>query len=104
MALASSVDPDETPHDAVSHQGLRCLLKGFSVSRRGSPLRCQMSRHMLHSISHDTKARKRSAYLEARIPYLMGKLMELLFHNLLSLAIAAVAVAILIRTSGILKR
>ena len=30
-ALANSVDPDETPHDAASHQGLRCLLKGISV-------------------------------------------------------------------------
>ena len=30
-ALANSVDPDETPHDAASHQGLRCLLKGMSV-------------------------------------------------------------------------
>ncbi|KAH3824015.1 hypothetical protein DPMN_125843, partial [Dreissena polymorpha] len=29
-ALANSVDPDETPHDAASHQGLRCLLKGIS--------------------------------------------------------------------------
>ncbi|KAH3770496.1 hypothetical protein DPMN_171783, partial [Dreissena polymorpha] len=29
-ALANSVDPDETQHDAVSHQGLRCLLKGIS--------------------------------------------------------------------------
>ena len=30
-ALANSVDPDETPHDAASHQGLRCLLKGISM-------------------------------------------------------------------------
>ncbi len=30
-ALANSVDPDETPHNAASHQGLRCLLKGISV-------------------------------------------------------------------------
>jgi hypothetical protein len=29
--LANSVNPDETPHDAASHQGLRCLLKGLSV-------------------------------------------------------------------------
>ena len=29
--MANSVDPDETPHDAASHQGLRCLLKGISV-------------------------------------------------------------------------
>jgi hypothetical protein len=29
--LANSVDPDETPHDAASHQGVRCLLKGISV-------------------------------------------------------------------------
>jgi len=29
--LANSVDPDETPHDAASHQGLRCLLKGIYV-------------------------------------------------------------------------
>ncbi|KAH3819148.1 hypothetical protein DPMN_120881 [Dreissena polymorpha] len=29
-ASANSVDPDETPHDAASHQGLRCLLKGIS--------------------------------------------------------------------------
>ncbi|KAH3805165.1 hypothetical protein DPMN_133461, partial [Dreissena polymorpha] len=29
-ALANSIDPDETPHDAVSHQGLCCLLKGIS--------------------------------------------------------------------------
>ncbi|KAH3798674.1 hypothetical protein DPMN_152276 [Dreissena polymorpha] len=34
--------------------------------------------------------------------YLVGKLMKLLVHNLLSLAIAAVAMAILIRTSAIL--
>ncbi|KAH3874921.1 hypothetical protein DPMN_038178 [Dreissena polymorpha] len=33
-ALANSVDPDETPHDATSHQGLRCLLKGISSSYR----------------------------------------------------------------------
>ncbi|KAH3861538.1 hypothetical protein DPMN_024470 [Dreissena polymorpha] len=33
---------------------------------------------------------------------LVGKLMELLVHNLLSLAIAAVAIAILIRTSAVL--
>ncbi|KAH3741661.1 hypothetical protein DPMN_048386 [Dreissena polymorpha] len=26
-ALANSVDPDETPHDVASHQGLGCLLK-----------------------------------------------------------------------------
>ncbi|KAH3873345.1 hypothetical protein DPMN_036579 [Dreissena polymorpha] len=30
-ALANSVDPDETPHDAASHLGLRCLLKGICV-------------------------------------------------------------------------
>ena len=30
-ALVNSVDPDETPHDAASYQGLRCLLKGISV-------------------------------------------------------------------------
>ncbi|KAH3879797.1 hypothetical protein DPMN_003703, partial [Dreissena polymorpha] len=30
MALANSVDPDETLHDAASHQGLRCLLIGIS--------------------------------------------------------------------------
>ena len=30
-ALANSVDPNETPHDAAFHQGLRCLLKGISV-------------------------------------------------------------------------
>ena len=30
-ALANRVDTDETPHDAASHQGLRCLLKGISV-------------------------------------------------------------------------
>ncbi|KAH3711264.1 hypothetical protein DPMN_070766 [Dreissena polymorpha] len=30
-ALANIVDPDETPHDAASHLGLRCLLKGISV-------------------------------------------------------------------------
>ncbi len=29
--LTNSVGPDETPHDAASHQGLRCLLKGISV-------------------------------------------------------------------------
>ncbi|KAH3819077.1 hypothetical protein DPMN_120808 [Dreissena polymorpha] len=29
-AFANSVDPDETPHDAASHQGLRCLLKEIS--------------------------------------------------------------------------
>ncbi|KAH3771788.1 hypothetical protein DPMN_173117 [Dreissena polymorpha] len=29
--LANNVDPDETPHHAASHQGLRCLLKGISV-------------------------------------------------------------------------
>ncbi|KAH3808390.1 hypothetical protein DPMN_136743 [Dreissena polymorpha] len=32
-AFANSVDPDETPHDAASHQGLRCLLKGISDAR-----------------------------------------------------------------------
>ncbi|KAH3895602.1 hypothetical protein DPMN_019767 [Dreissena polymorpha] len=30
MALANSVDPDETLHGAASHQGLRCLLIGIS--------------------------------------------------------------------------
>ena len=30
-ALVNSVDPDETPHDAASHQVLRSLLKGISV-------------------------------------------------------------------------
>ncbi|KAH3741619.1 hypothetical protein DPMN_048344 [Dreissena polymorpha] len=34
--------------------------------------------------------------------YLFGKLMELLVHNLVSLAIAVVAMAILIRTSAVL--
>ncbi|KAH3877524.1 hypothetical protein DPMN_001397 [Dreissena polymorpha] len=29
-AFANSEDPDETPHDAASHLGLRCLLKGIS--------------------------------------------------------------------------
>ncbi|KAH3754567.1 hypothetical protein DPMN_189244 [Dreissena polymorpha] len=29
-AVANGVYPDETPHDAASHQGLRCLLKGIS--------------------------------------------------------------------------
>ncbi|KAH3738759.1 hypothetical protein DPMN_045402 [Dreissena polymorpha] len=29
-ALANSVDPDETPHDAASHLGLCCLRKGIS--------------------------------------------------------------------------
>ncbi|KAH3855604.1 hypothetical protein DPMN_098174 [Dreissena polymorpha] len=29
-ALANGADPDETPHDAASHLGLRCLLKGIS--------------------------------------------------------------------------
>ena len=29
--LANSKDPDETPHDAASHLGLRCLLEGISV-------------------------------------------------------------------------
>ena len=29
--MANSVDPDETPHDATSHRGLRCLPKGISV-------------------------------------------------------------------------
>ncbi|KAH3832053.1 hypothetical protein DPMN_105329 [Dreissena polymorpha] len=33
-ALANSVDPDETPHDAASHLGLRCLLKGISCGNR----------------------------------------------------------------------
>ncbi|KAH3718372.1 hypothetical protein DPMN_061175 [Dreissena polymorpha] len=33
-ALANSVDPDETPHDAASHQGLRCLLEGISCWNR----------------------------------------------------------------------
>ncbi|KAH3811776.1 hypothetical protein DPMN_140192 [Dreissena polymorpha] len=28
--VKKSVDPDETPHDAASHQGLRSLLKGIS--------------------------------------------------------------------------
>ncbi|KAH3806093.1 hypothetical protein DPMN_134407 [Dreissena polymorpha] len=37
-ALANSVDPDETPHDAASHQGLRCLLKGISVMLDGQEL------------------------------------------------------------------
>ncbi|KAH3699558.1 hypothetical protein DPMN_074516 [Dreissena polymorpha] len=32
QAFANSVDPDETPHDAASHQGLRCLLKGISMT------------------------------------------------------------------------
>ena len=30
-ALANSVDPNETPHAAASHLGLRCLLEGISV-------------------------------------------------------------------------
>jgi len=30
-ALANSIEPDETPHDAASHQGLCCLFKGISV-------------------------------------------------------------------------
>ncbi len=30
-ALANSEDPDETPHDAASHLGLRRLLKGIYV-------------------------------------------------------------------------
>ncbi|KAH3741761.1 hypothetical protein DPMN_048487 [Dreissena polymorpha] len=34
MALANSVDPYETPHDAASHQGLRCLLIGISCWNR----------------------------------------------------------------------
>ncbi|KAH3696010.1 hypothetical protein DPMN_083474 [Dreissena polymorpha] len=33
-ALANSVDPDETPHDAASHQGLRCLLRGISADAK----------------------------------------------------------------------
>ena len=32
-ALANSVDPDDMPHDAASHQGLGCLLKGNSVRK-----------------------------------------------------------------------
>ncbi|KAH3898112.1 hypothetical protein DPMN_022314 [Dreissena polymorpha] len=31
-ALANSVDPDETPHDAAFHLGLRCFLKKFLMS------------------------------------------------------------------------
>ncbi|KAH3829205.1 hypothetical protein DPMN_131198, partial [Dreissena polymorpha] len=38
-AFANSVDPDETPHDAASHQGLRCLLKEISII----PLRLVLS-------------------------------------------------------------
>ncbi|KAH3857986.1 hypothetical protein DPMN_100605 [Dreissena polymorpha] len=38
MALANSVDPDETPHDAASHQGLRCLVKGISYTNLHSDL------------------------------------------------------------------
>ncbi|KAH3703812.1 hypothetical protein DPMN_078859, partial [Dreissena polymorpha] len=30
-SLANSEDPDETPHDSASHQGLRCLHKGISI-------------------------------------------------------------------------
>ncbi|KAH3815487.1 hypothetical protein DPMN_144010 [Dreissena polymorpha] len=30
-AMANSVGPDETPHDAASHLDLRCLLKGISA-------------------------------------------------------------------------
>ena len=30
-ALTNSVDPDETPRDVASHQGLRCLLQRFFV-------------------------------------------------------------------------
>ncbi|KAH3855644.1 hypothetical protein DPMN_098214, partial [Dreissena polymorpha] len=33
-ALANSVDPDETPHDAASHQGLHCLLKEFLYNNK----------------------------------------------------------------------
>ncbi|KAH3737918.1 hypothetical protein DPMN_044516 [Dreissena polymorpha] len=32
-ALANSVDPDETPHDAASHQGLRFCLKEFLITK-----------------------------------------------------------------------
>ncbi|KAH3724921.1 hypothetical protein DPMN_050748, partial [Dreissena polymorpha] len=32
-ALTNSVDPDETPHDAASHQGLRCLLTEISSDK-----------------------------------------------------------------------
>ncbi|KAH3885126.1 hypothetical protein DPMN_009116 [Dreissena polymorpha] len=36
-ALANSEDPDETPHDAASNLGLRCLLKEISGSRSTRP-------------------------------------------------------------------
>ncbi|KAH3802620.1 hypothetical protein DPMN_156298 [Dreissena polymorpha] len=34
MTLGKSVDPDETPHNAASHQGLRRLLKGICGRRK----------------------------------------------------------------------
>ncbi|KAH3848549.1 hypothetical protein DPMN_090916 [Dreissena polymorpha] len=42
-ALANSADPVETPRDAASHQGLRCLLKGISVPLREVELRQALS-------------------------------------------------------------
>ncbi|KAH3715550.1 hypothetical protein DPMN_058261 [Dreissena polymorpha] len=34
--FANSIDPVETPHDAASHQGLRCVLKGISCYLRSN--------------------------------------------------------------------
>ena len=31
---ANSVDPDQTPHNVASDQGLQCLLTGFSIKDR----------------------------------------------------------------------
>ena len=31
---ANNADPDQTPHDVASDQGLQCLLTGFSVKNR----------------------------------------------------------------------
>ena len=31
---ANSADPDQTPHNMASDQGLYCLLTGFSIKKR----------------------------------------------------------------------
>ena len=33
--MANSLDPDETPRSAASHQGLHCLLKSFCANTYG---------------------------------------------------------------------
>ena len=32
--LANSADPNQTPHNVASDQGLHCLLTGFSIKNR----------------------------------------------------------------------